>query len=79
MMRDELPAFKRSSGLGGQQPAVASKGHSRNNSRDLEFRAKLTHSRQNSTDRHNTNIKYILNYLNTPKLIVPAASLLGTG
>lgn len=57
-------------------------GHSRNNSRDLcaagqEFRNKLTHSRNNSSDRHNTNIKYILNYLNTPKLIVPAASLMG--
>lgn len=70
MMRDELPAFKRATG------ASKAGGHSRTNSRDLDFRAKLTHSRQNSTDRHNTNIKYILNYLNTPKLIVPAAQLL---
>lgn len=42
--------------------------HSRNNSRDLnepDFRQKLTHSRNNSKDdHHNSNIKYILNYLN---------------
>lgn len=41
--------------------------HSRNNSRDMEieFRQKLTHSRNNSKDDHNSNIKFILNYLNT--------------
>lgn len=75
MMRDDEPKHKRA-------PPVCGGGHSRNNSRDLcaagqEFRNKLTHSRNNSSDRHNTNIKYILNYLNTPKLIVPAASLMG--
>ncbi|XP_037038961.1 solute carrier organic anion transporter family member 5A1 [Bradysia coprophila] len=41
--------------------------HSRNNSRDMEveFRQKLTHTRNNSRDDHNSNIKFILNYLNT--------------
>lgn len=41
--------------------------HSRNNSRDMEieFRQKLTHTRNNSKDDHNSNIKFILNYLNT--------------
>lgn len=41
--------------------------HSRNNSRDmeLEFRQKLTHTRNNSKDDPNSNIKFILNYLNT--------------
>lgn len=41
--------------------------HSRNNSRDMEveFRQKLTHARNNSKDDHNSNIKFILNYLNT--------------
>lgn len=41
--------------------------HSRNNSRDMEieFRQKLTHTRNNSKDDHNSNLKFILNYLNT--------------
>lgn len=41
--------------------------HSRNNSRDMEieFRQKLTHTRNNSRDDHNSNIKFILNCLNT--------------
>lgn len=55
-------------------PAVS---HSRTNSRDLcssDFRQKLTHSRNNSSDHHNSNIKFILNYLNTPKVIVPTNS-----
>lgn len=52
-------------------------GHSRTNSRDLcaqDFRQKLTHSRNNSNDHQNSNIKFILNYLNTPKVIVPTSS-----
>lgn len=52
-------------------------GHSRTNSRDLcshDFRQKLTHSRNNSNDHHNSNIKFILNYLNTPKVIVPTGN-----
>lgn len=32
---------------------------------EIEFRQKLTHSRNNSKDDHNSNIKFILNYLNT--------------
>ena len=54
--------------------AVASHQHSRNNSRDLnetEFRQKLTHTRNNSRDDHSSNIKFILNYLNTSKLAEP--------
>lgn len=47
---------------------INNSAHSRNNSRDLnepDFRQKLTHSRTNSKDdHHNSNIKYILNYLN---------------
>lgn len=41
--------------------------HSRNNSRDMEieFRQKLTHTRNNSKDDPGSNIKFILNYLNT--------------
>lgn len=41
------------------------KSHSRNNSHDLasDFRQKLTHSRTNSRDDQNLNIKYILNHL----------------
>ncbi|KAJ6630890.1 Solute carrier organic anion transporter family member 5A1 [Pseudolycoriella hygida] len=41
--------------------------HSRNNSRDMEidFRQKLNHTRNNSREDHNSNIKFILNYLNT--------------
>lgn len=57
--------------------AVVGGGHSRNNSRDLcssDFRQKLTHSRNNSNDPLNSNIKFILNYLNTPKVIVPTSA-----
>lgn len=72
--------FRRSHG-----PNAGGGGHSRNNSRDVcssttsntagqEFRHKLTHSRTNSSDRHSSNIKFILNYLNTPKMIVPPAA-----